>query len=44
MRWVTRGHAKVDYEDMGLQFPFYDALYPCCRSRLEGTGGPEHSA
>ncbi len=39
-----RLNARDDFENMKLQFPFYDALYSYCRSRLEGTGGLEHSA
>ncbi len=44
MKWVTRGHGKVDRENMGLEFAFYDELYSYSRSRPEGTGGLEHSA
>ncbi len=39
-----RQNSKDDFENMRMQFPFYDALYSYCKSRLEGTGGLEHSA
>lgn len=39
-----RRNSRDDFENMKLQFPFYDALYSYCKSRLEGTGGLEHSA
>jgi hypothetical protein len=39
-----RQNAKDDYENMRLQFPFYDALYSYCKARLEGTGRLVHTA
>lgn len=39
-----RQKAKDDFENMRLQFPFYDALYEYCRSRVAGTGRLEHTA
>ncbi len=39
-----RANSRDDFENMRLQFPFYDALYSYCRSRLEGTGRLEHTA
>ncbi len=38
-----RRNAKDDFENMKVQFPFYDALYSYCRSRLEGTDRLEHA-
>ncbi len=39
-----RRTAKDDFGNMRLQFPFYDALYAYCKSKVEGTGGLEHAA
>ncbi len=39
-----RLNSKDDFENMRLQFPFYDALYSYCRSKVEGRGGLEHAA
>lgn len=41
-----RAIARDDYENMRLQFPAYDALYACCRSRLgsEAAGRPDSGA
>jgi hypothetical protein len=34
--------AKDDFENMRLQFPFYDALYRYCRWKVEQSGKLEH--
>ena len=35
--------AKDDYENMLLQFPFYDAMYAYVKERLEGKAKLEHA-
>ncbi len=39
-----RKTAKDDFENMKLQFPFYDAMYNYCQQRLEEGLKLEHSA
>jgi len=38
-----RQMARDDFENMRLQFPFYDALYSYCLWKLEHAGSLEHS-
>ncbi len=38
-----RANAKVDDENMRLQFPLYDALYRYCKGRLDGSIRLEHA-
>lgn len=35
--------AKDDYDNMRLQFPFYDALYAYCKWKVEKGGQLEHA-
>lgn len=35
--------AKDDYENMKLQFPFYDAMYRYVKDRMEGNAKLEHA-
>ncbi|MCL6002492.1 MAG: hypothetical protein M1556_02460 [Candidatus Thermoplasmatota archaeon] len=35
--------ARDDYENMLLQFPFYDAMYAYVKERLEGKARLEHA-
>ncbi|MDG6985940.1 MAG: chromate resistance protein [Nitrososphaerota archaeon] len=39
-----RGVAKDDFENMKLQFPFYDAMYSYCQQRLHEGLKLEHAA
>jgi hypothetical protein len=39
-----RSTAKDDFENMRLQFPFYDALYEYCQLKLKGTAKLGHTA
>jgi hypothetical protein len=39
-----RALAKDDFENMKLQFQFYDAFYEYCRWRVEESGKLRHSA
>ncbi len=38
-----RNITKDDYENMKLQFPFYDAMYKYCQLRLEQSQKLEHA-
>jgi hypothetical protein len=38
-----RQMAKDDFENMRLQFPFYDALYSYCLWKVEHSGSLEHT-
>ena len=35
--------AKDDYDNMRLQFPFYDAMYAYCKWKVEKGGQLEHA-
>lgn len=35
MKWITREKARDDFENMRIQFPFYDALYAYCEAKLK---------
>jgi hypothetical protein len=38
-----RNIAKDDYDNMQLQFPFYDAMYKYCQLRVEASQKLEHA-